>query len=386
MTSIVLFVVGWLAGWWLLWRVPVLGAGAGRADAPPTAGGRRSAADYVVVVPARDEEANLPRLLASLDEQTLRPSEVVVVDDDSSDGTASVAEAHGARVIRSAALPPGWCGKSWACQQGADASRAPRLVFLDADVWARPHGLASALDEHDRAGGLLSVAPRHRMGSVLERLSAPFNLVAFMGTGSARPRRAGASDGAFGPCMVCHRADYERVGGHAAVGAAVTEDLALARAFERTGLPTWVFAGRGSFEYRMYPGGLRALLEGWSKNLASGARFVSAPRSLLIGLWVTSLLVAVQLAGLAVARGTGPSALLAAAAVVAVVVQQRVFLRGLTDAGWLTALAFPVTTAFFVVVFVRSVWWTVVRRRVRWRGRTLALTSPTPVLDLRPDS
>ena len=366
MMSILLVIAGWLAGWWLLWRVP-------RLPVPVTAPEpqERPVADVAIVVPARNEARNLPGLLGSLQAQTVTVRETVVVDDDSADDTAAVAAAHGATVVAGRPVPPGSTGKSWACQQGADVTSATTIVFLDADVRLRPHALEAVLAEHRRVGGLVSVAPFHRMGSAVERLSAPFNVVAFMGVGAARPGRRGASDGAFGPCMVCARAEYESVGGHRVTGGSVTEDLALAEAFEDQGLPTWAFGGAASIDYRMYADGIAQLVEGWSKNLASGARFVSAWRSLLIGLWVTALLVTVQLVVLAALDRTAIRIAVAAAASLAVVVQQRVLAARLTDAGWGTALLFPVTIVFFVFVFVRSVWWTFVRRRVRWRGRTL---------------
>jgi 4,4'-diaponeurosporenoate glycosyltransferase len=72
-----------------------------------------------VIVPARDEERSLPRLLRSLAGQTMPPLEVIVVDDHSRDDTAARAAAAGARVLSSAPLPDGWTGKTWACHQGA---------------------------------------------------------------------------------------------------------------------------------------------------------------------------------------------------------------------------------------------------------------------------
>jgi 4,4'-diaponeurosporenoate glycosyltransferase len=363
-TSIALLAVGWCAGWWLLWRVPTL-----------TAGTQPGGADISVVIPARNEAANLPGLLDDLSAQELAPSEVVVVDDGSTDGTADVARAAGATVIVAPTLPAGWTGKAWSCQTGADATRSERLVFLDADVGLRPHALGLLADAHDRDGGLVSVAPHHVMRRTYERLSVPFNIVSFMGVGAAMPGRRGRSEGVFGPCLIASRADYERAGGHAAVRASVVDDLALARRFEEHGLDTHTYAGRGSVSYRMYPNGPRQLIEGWSKNMASGARFVSPLRSLLVALWITGLCVTVQLLVTAALGATRPAVILALAAYVAFGVQQLVFAQRLTSAGPLVALAFPVTTVFFVAMFVRSAWCTFVRRRVSWRGRAIDLTA-----------
>jgi glycosyltransferase involved in cell wall biosynthesis len=84
-----------------------------------------------VVIPARDEEKNLPTLLRSLGRPKAGFCEWIVVDDGSQDRTAQIAQEHGATVIRALPLPKGWTGKAWACHQGALASQGKVLLFLD---------------------------------------------------------------------------------------------------------------------------------------------------------------------------------------------------------------------------------------------------------------
>lgn len=372
----VIFVAGWLAGWWLLWRMPRLGDQATdvtleREAGPPV----RAALD--VVIPARNEERSLPTLLASLDAQTLPPAQIVVVDDGSDDATAEVALAHpGVDLVRSEPLPPGWTGKSWACQQGVDRSSAPTVVLLDADVTLAPDALAALADEHARRGGLVSVQPHHRVERPYERLSAAFNVIGVMGVGMAslgralRPGRSGRVDAAFGPCLVTSRHDYDRVGGHDAVRGDIIEDVALGRRYVATGLPVHAFGGGSLVSFRMYPDGVAQLVEGWSKNFAAGASATEPLRLALVALWVASTLGSVQWV---VAAATGAAILPGAAIVAAVVLQQRHVLRQVGTFGWGTALAFPITFAAFVAVFVRSVWLSVVRREVSWRGRPIPL-------------
>jgi 4,4'-diaponeurosporenoate glycosyltransferase len=253
------------------------------------------------------------------------------------------------------------------------ATVAGRLVFLDADVRLRPEALATIVAHHDRTRGLLSVAPYHRMRGLVERLSTTCNVVSFMGVGASRPTRRRKPDGAFGPCMITTRDDYEAVGGHAAVRHSVIEDLALSKSYVAHGLRNDVVVGSGLVEYRMYPGGINELVEGWSKNLAGGARFVPATTTLLVALWITGLLVAVQTTVLTLIAAT-PTRLVGLAGIYAAfALQQWLFARRLTNAGLGWALLFPITVVVFVAIFVRSLWLTLVRRRVRWRGRAIDL-------------
>lgn len=98
-----------------------------------------------VIVPARNEERNLPALLYSLAAQPQPAAEVIVVDDQSRDQTAAIAAAAGAKVVASPGPPAGWTGKNHACHLGAEAAAQPWLLFLDADTCLVPGALASAL-------------------------------------------------------------------------------------------------------------------------------------------------------------------------------------------------------------------------------------------------
>lgn len=361
---------GWLVGWWLLWRVPRLGAAPdASAVSPPPAGG------CSVIIPARDEAASIGRLLTSLSHQTRPPGQIVVVDDQSTDGTAALARAHpGVTVVAGEPLPPGWTGKSWACHQGVAVSTGDLLVFLDADVALAPTALGELLDEHRRTGGLLSVQPFHRVERAYERLSALFNIVGFMGIGAASPGRDGRSRGAFGPCLVTDRSAYERTGGHEAIRAEVVEDLALARAYHRAGEPVRTLGGGALVAFRMYPSGLASLIEGWSKNMATGAGAIHPARLVLIGLWVTSSLLTVQFLVEEVAGRIDVGRPTVALLLVLFAVQWGTMLRQLGTFGWVTAAAYPLLLGVFVVVVARSAYLTLVRREVRWRGRTVPVS------------
>ncbi len=327
-----------------------------------------------VVVPARDEEQSLPGLLDGLRASTLAPAEVLVVDDGSRDRTGEVARAAGARVLPATEPPPGWTGKAWACQTGADRTTGELLLFLDADTVLAPDALDGLVQLHDEHGGLVSVQPHHRVGSASEQLSAYFNVVALMSS-DAFTGRPSSRPMAFGPCLLTSRADHALVGGHAAVRGEILDDVRLARAYDRAGLPVTCAVGGRSVWMRSYPGGLRQLLDGWTKNIASGAADAAPGASAATVLWIcahhaVAVGALLSLVGAAVGRDLAAgSAALWAACWVLLAAQLRSLLRRAGSFAWWTWLLFPLPLLAFDLVFARSALLTVVRRSVRWRGR-----------------
>lgn len=176
--------------------------------------------DVRVVIPARDEAGSIMACVESVRGQS---TEVVVVDDDSSDATASLAASAGAEVVSlTGAPPPGWAGKSRACAAGAEGATTEWLAFVDADVVLHPHTLstlaaATGATSTSVAGGL-------SCGSFWERLLLPE-------LGLALVQEKLPSDFASGQCLLVRRDAYEAVGGHghADVRGSVLDDRDLAR-------------------------------------------------------------------------------------------------------------------------------------------------------------
>lgn len=353
MGDLVAFALLWSLGWLLLWRLP-----------RPTAvlGGGRPA--VTIVVPARDEAAALPVLLASLVPQLAPGDELVVVDDASTDATAEAAAAGGVTVVPAPPLPDGWSGKSWACATGARVATTGVLVFLDADVRLAPGGLDRIVAEALGRGGLYSVQPSHLVPRAGERLAAFSNLVALMGTGAFAPVPV-MPRGAFGPCLVTTVGDYRRAGGHEAVRASVVDDLALADRYRAEGLAVTLRQGRGAISFRMYPSGVPGLVEGFTKNLAAGARGGSPPAVLGVAGWLAACCAPLVLA----TRLPGPVAL---AAYALVALQVGLQLRRIGGFGVWPALVYPVALAVFLAIFARSTVLTLLRRPIDWKGRPIS--------------
>ena len=341
---------------------------------PPSAREDHRSSSVSVVVPARDEETSLPALLEALRAVSVR--EVLVVDDGSRDATSSIARAGGATVLTAGSPPSGWTGKAWSCHLGAQSASGELLLFLDADTVLAPQALDGLLDLRDQHGGLVSVQPFHTVERAYEQLSAYFNAVSVLASG-AFERRPPRRPMAFGPCLLSTRSDYEFAGGHAAVQGEILDDVSLAAAYARASLPVRCVIGGSSIRMRSYPGGPRQLVDGWTKNIASGASAAAPAPTVASVLWLCAhhavALAAVLLLGEAV-TGQGTSLVwghpsLWAGAWVLVAAQLRWFLSRIGSFRWWTWLIFPLPLLAFDVVFARSTVRTLVRRSVRWRGR-----------------
>lgn len=370
--------------WWILGGVLGAAYAFGRPRRlqpvlPDEVGPRRSTPNVSVIIPARNEEATLPLLLGDLT-ATHRPDrEIIVVNDHSTDRTGAVARAFpGVTVTDADELPDGWCGKPWACQTGVDAAVADNLVFLDADVRVDSRAVDAIIGELHRSGGLVSVQPRHAVGSVVEHLSALFNVIALAGAGAGNEHPTGA----FGPVLATSRTDYDAVGGHAAVRSEIIEDMALAAAYRGTGRKVTVKVGGPLVSFRMYPQGLGQLVEGWTKNFATGAGNTPPLRLVAIVAWVTSLINVTIAVGTAAFGAYDGSLVVLGLASALSLLQFGAMLRVAGTFNLATPLLLPIHVAFFLIVFSRSAFRTLVRRSVTWRGRTIDLRTSARARDL----
>jgi glycosyltransferase involved in cell wall biosynthesis len=227
-----------------------------------------------VILPARDEEQNLPRCLDSLSAQDYPNLEIIVVDDRSTDRTGEIA--HDAamrdqriRVLSIDHLPPGWTGKTHALQQAAELARGEWFWFIDADTDHAPESL-STLMEHARAEGasLVSLLPELRCESFWEQVAQPIAGVTLMQSFPLHVVNNDRSTLAFanGQCILIDRPAYLASGGHETVRDRFVEDIALAHEVKALGLKIRVMLSRGLVSCRMYSS-LPQLTRGWSRIL-----------------------------------------------------------------------------------------------------------------------
>lgn len=332
----------WTLGWTLRPRLSAL---------PSHEAASISADSISIIIPARNEAHNLPRLLDSITSQPNPPAEILVVDDGSTDGTADVAAAHGAIVIPSKPLPDGWRGKPWACHQGAQAASSSHLLFLDADTWFEPGGLDAALAHYH--GGALSIGPWHVVQQAYESLSMFFNMAMTAGT---------VPDGLFGQMLLIDRDSYHTAGGHHAVRSHILENVHLQQLLLKNNTATRSLPGRGIVHFRMYPGGPREMIGGWSKGFASGAGRTAKATLVTLILWMIGLMGA--FIGLAIARDP-----LWAILYLIFATQVAILSRKVGSFPWFASLLYPLPLIFFFAIFTRSACGG--GSNTRWKGRSL---------------
>jgi len=322
-----------------------------------------------VIIPARNEEKNLPHLLESIKAQIFAPEEVIVVDDCSSDRTAEVAAAYGAKVIRNTGLPDNWTGKNWALWNGFLESTGNILAFFDADVRLAPRALERLIKARERCGGAISVVPFHHMERAYEKLSLVVYLLGVFAFTSPFEKR-NAKKGLYGSCIVASREDYERVSGHQGVSGEVLDDLNLGRRFTEAGIPIENYIGGDLVSFRMYPGGILSELQGFGKGALISTSCLTPQTVLLIAVWLAGLFVA-GFGAPALLLAGHPWALPFGVGYLAYALQILYFTRHTGRYGLIAPALHCVSSLFFIVIMLYSIYQVVFVGSVAWKGRRI---------------
>jgi 4,4'-diaponeurosporenoate glycosyltransferase len=320
---------------------------------------------FSIIIPARNEEQNLPLLLESIAGSVTRPVEVLVVDDGSTDETAAIAREYGARVVTSSQRPDGWTGKCWACFQGAQQACGDVFLFLDADTYFVAGGIdrliAGWVGEKDRSV-VVSLLPYHSMRAPYEQLSMFFNILMASGAGGFgafnKPRL-------FGQSMLIASETYFTAGGHAAVRGIVLENLRFAGILRSAGARLICLGGRGTLHMRMFPEGFRQMSESWAKAFIQGASdsggvILASSIVWISALWSTALMLVMP-------RVTGHLWLEIVFALFCI--QIAYFARQLGNYNLLGCILYPVPLAYYCATFGRSAFRRALGRKTLWRGR-----------------
>lgn len=329
------------------------------------------------IVPARNEVQVLPDALPTLLAQHYPGRfEVLLVDDDSSDGTGDLAARLGATVLRTTGPPAGWSGKVAAMAAGVDAAVAAGdrgapdwLLFTDADIAYRPGvltdlvlaGLAGELD-------LVSQMALLRAEGFWERWIVPAFVYFFAQLYPfGRVNGTGRTAAAAGGCMLVRRGALERAGGLEQIRSALIDDVSLARLLGRRGR-LWLGVSREVRSVRAYP----HLRELWSM----------VARSAYDQLRYSPILLAATVLGLIVVYLVPPAAMVVGAArldpwlivlgVAAWVIMAGTYLPMLRfyRLGWWRASALPLVAMLYAAMTLDSARRHRSGRGGEWKGRS----------------
>jgi hopene-associated glycosyltransferase HpnB len=241
---------GLLLAPWQAWRTRE------RLDAEPGSG-EADLGDVTALIPARDEAEVIGDTLGALKRQG-HDLNIIVIDDHSDDGTGAVARAVGGerlKVISAKPLPAGWSGKLWALEQGLAHAETRYILLIDADIVLKPAMLSrlrAFARERDLA--LVSLMAELRMASFWERLLMPafiyfFKLIyPFRLSNSRFPYVAAAAGG----CVLVERRALRKIGGFAALRAAIIDDCTLAARIKAAGFRTWIGLTHSVVSLRRY--------------------------------------------------------------------------------------------------------------------------------------
>lgn len=340
--------------------------------------GNRSLAGVAVVIPARDEAASIEAVIRSWAAHKYEgPLRVILVDDQSSDGTPEIARSVIAgsprfELIQAPDRPRGWTGKLWAVSRGVEAARSFEpdfILFTDADIVHSPDTLQALVEKAEGDGfDLVSLMVRLHCSTPAERALIPafvfFFFLLYPPAWIADPDSKIA--GAAGGCMLVRRRTLEQAGGIESINGELIDDCALASAIKRAGGRVFLAPAESSESLRVY-GTL-----GEAGNMIARSAYTQLHYSVwllagtLAGLFITYLLPV----GLAI-FAHGPARIGGIAAWVTMAITFRPVNRYYRQS-WAWWFALPAIAAFYggATLYSAVRYWQ--GRGGEWKGRTQA--------------
>ena len=331
-----------------------------------------------VLIPARDEEANIENCLKSLQEQDYPNLEILVLDDNSTDNTASLVQRIAAtddriQLIRGKPLPKSWAGKPFACYQLARKAKGVWLLFVDADTTHASHMLRSVLSlALERRCSLLSGFPRQLATSLPQKVAIPvfyFIILSWLPLWWLQHCKKPKPSLAIGQFLLFPKEEYWRIGGHRAVKSRILEDIWLGVEIHRHGGRHVAVDLSPVVSCHMYKG-MGAMWEGFLKSIYSVAALSSAA---LVGLIVAGYIFflapfySLYRALFGVAASAGWLQLVALQ--VALIITMRRIADNRFKEPVVSALLHPFGFSFFFLACLYAVSRRAVGGRVHWKKR-----------------
>jgi chlorobactene glucosyltransferase len=226
-----------------------------------------------VLIPARNEENNIRRVLNSMIKQDYPNLEILVLDDNSTDGTSRIVEKIAkkdsrVRLIKGAPLPAGWKGKCFACHQLSKIAKGKYFVFTDADTLHYPNSISGSLAALLKNNlDVTSVYPRQIAVTFSERMSVHFinfAILSFMPLVLVKHTKGPLFSTAIGQFFLFTREAYKKTGGFESVKDEILEDINISKQVKRCGLKIMIYDGSSSIFCRMFTN-LADVVKGFSR-------------------------------------------------------------------------------------------------------------------------
>jgi hopene-associated glycosyltransferase HpnB len=342
-----------------------------RLEPAPKSDPPENLSDVTVLIPARDEAAVIGATLTALARQgpNLR---VIVIDDESTDGTARVCEELGIEVVRGRPLPAGWGGKLWALEQGREHVTTQFTLLLDADIELAPRIVPALLRKaRERDAALVSVMAVLSTQGLWEKLLVPpfvffFKLLYPFALANAPGTRNAA---AAGGCLLVATRVLAEIGGFAAIRGALIDDCTLAACVKGNSHGIWLGLSHGVVSRRRYA----RLAEFW--QMVSRTAFTQLKYSAVLLLAVVAIMLTIFVGPLAapIIEPSLPVILMSAFALATMAAAYSPTVH-FYDLPWAWTLTLPLAGILFLAMTVTSAlnYWRGIR--AHWKSRAYEVT------------
>ncbi|GAH91990.1 unnamed protein product, partial [marine sediment metagenome] len=234
-----------------------------------------------ILVPARNEAKNIKRCILSLSKQDYHNIEILVLDDNSNDGTSLVVEKFAekdsrVKLITGKPLKSGWIGKSYACYQLSKYAKGKYFIFTDADTLHFKNSISSAIGCLIKNNlGALSAIPKQILVTFHERMVVTwvhFGILSLLPLFLIKKSKNPLFCTANGQFMLFRREVYEKIGGHKSIKTKILEDIHISKQVKRCGYSFMIFDGSKNIYCRMYRS-FSKLIRGFSKFMFAAFDF-----------------------------------------------------------------------------------------------------------------
>jgi chlorobactene glucosyltransferase len=337
-----------------------------------------------ICIPARNEENVISKCVESMLSQNYSNFEVLVLDDNSEDGTSIILQhlAHNHQklnVLEGEPKPIDWLGKPWACHQLSKKANGDLLIFIDADVWTEHDTIAKIVSKIENYDAL-TIWPEQKVYGFLEQLIVPtvyYALLTLLPTiyVERSPRwiptfiRTHLDQkfvAACGQCLAFKKRAYQSINGHESVKDQIVEDVELARKLKENGLALSMCNGIHSMYCRMYTSGSE-IWQGFQKNFYAG---FSNPFEFLLMAIIHFLFFLFPIFTFLLSITDKNEVIFTLSIlIIAIYTTQRALLNHWFKWNWWVAMLHPISVIWFQCLGIKCVYNKFFRIKSIWKGR-----------------